>query len=307
MIDYSHILGGLLTSEFPYIIMIFCGYFLAKYEILHREGVVSLSKLMIDIFIPIYLFINVCRSTSVDIIQNNYIIILSTIFYVVVSGTVALVYSLLTNMDVRYRFTWIFIVCITDIKQVHYMMINSFCYHLTESSTITENETHFCHDALKDNFVHMFFQSLLTWYVASNMIRTDRINAEKVEKVLETAQKREDLGTDNKTDPDKNGDGLKEILEKYSTAQSRATPEFMTEITPLFEDKKAKPKQTLNEFLFVIFRPPLIGMFTGFVVGFIPSIQEWIFTKTTVVYVSKYFFTINSYFLTHLILLPIVI
>jgi predicted permease len=297
MIDYANLLGGLLTSEFPYIIMIFCGYFFAKYDILKSEGLQTLAKLMIEIFLPIYLFINVCRSTSIESLQKNFLVILSMIFYVLFAAAIGLLYSKLIKMDVRYRYTWIFLIAITDVKLIHLMMSKTFCYHIPNQS-ISENE--FCKGILKNNFVHMFFQGLITWYLAFNMIRQDRLNSVIVKAVFDRVKnKKEEKIIVNIhysiqiTVSDDNKIKLKEICEKYDilkgiegdAGKSCVTTKFMEEIKPFYKFEKQPLSKWYNEMIYVMLRPPLIGMCTGFVVGFITDLQTWLFNTKSAVFV----------------------
>lgn len=295
MIDYANLLGGLITSEFPYLIMIFCGYFFARYDILKRDGLHTLSKLMIEIFIPIFLFINVCRSTSAATIQKNFLIILSTLFYILFAGGIAYIYTFLTKMDVRYRYTWIFMIAIVDVKLLHRLIVNTFCFHIKDMSQI---ETEFCNDITTYNYVHMFFQGLFTWYVAFNLIRQDRIKAEKIGMVLYKLNKKNEkhgdikelnLSDDNnrfEINSVEDEEKLKEIVEK-SSLRVKVSSDVMKQIETYV--KTSKEKKWYRETIYIMLRPPLIGMFTGFVVGYITEIQAWLFNTKTAVFV-KYFF-----------------
>jgi len=297
MIDYANLLGGLLTSEFPYIIMIFCGYFFAKNAILKSEGLHTLAKLMIEIFVPIYLFINVCRSTSIESLQNNFLIIISMIFYVLFAAGIGLLYSKFVKMDVRYRNTWIFLIAITDVKLIHLLISKTFCYHIPNQSI---SEDKFCKEILKNNFVHMFFQGLIIWYFAFNLIRQDRLNSVIVKAIIDRVKnkKEENIIVSNHysiqiTVTDDNKIKLKEICEKYDILKAIegdagtccVTTKFMEEIKPFYKFDKQPLSKWYNEMTYVMLRPPLIGMFTGFVVGFITDLQTWLFNTKSAVFV----------------------
>ena len=52
-LEYSHLLGALLSAQVPYMFMLGCGYFFAKVGLLQKEGLVSFAKMNIEIFLPI--------------------------------------------------------------------------------------------------------------------------------------------------------------------------------------------------------------------------------------------------------------
>ena len=70
-LEYSHLLGALLSAQVPYMFMLGCGYFFAKVGLLQKEGLVSFAKMNIEIFLPVYLFIQVCRSTFTYNLEEN--------------------------------------------------------------------------------------------------------------------------------------------------------------------------------------------------------------------------------------------
>jgi hypothetical protein len=181
MFYYSNLLGGLLTSEVPYLLLLFSGYLFARLGLIQKDGIIALSKLVVEIFLPIYLALQITRSNFVDALVANSLIIISNLLMLFVAGIIGFIYAFLTNMDIRYRFTWIMILCFNDIRRVHYLMVNTFCFHLTEKS---KAETTFCGSIPQNSFVHLFYQEIIMWYIGYNLIRMDRKYTRKINKVV---------------------------------------------------------------------------------------------------------------------------
>ena len=129
-LEYSHLLGALLSAQVPYMFMLGCGYFFAKVGLLQKEGLVSFAKMNIEIFLPVYLFIQVCRSTFTYNFEENGVIIISFLFYFVIAFLLSFIYAFFSKMDIRYRFTFISITAMVDVKRLHYLYINSLCHLL---------------------------------------------------------------------------------------------------------------------------------------------------------------------------------
>ena len=369
-LEYSHFLGALLSSQFPYMFMIGCGYFFGKVGLLQKEGLISFGKMNIEIFLPTYLFIQVCRSTFVLNIEEYYIIILSFLFYFIIATMLSFLYAVLSKMDLRYRFTFVSITAFVDIRRLHYLYINSMCVMLKSQ---WPKEMKFCSNVIVHSNVHAFFQGVLIWYLSFNLIRTDRfymkhlsntwdkimieppkekahvavktndeedkLNAPKGEddyfkedksddnnkiENIETNNKEEDsnnterfteeqrkilkqiyiqhqiVDNNNKTtkkvkvDEDINDDNNK--VNGTTTVQGYhvyATQSFYDQINRYSKMKFFNNNKTCsNEFIYILLRAPLIGLFTGFVVGFIRVIREWIYDTTTPVYL--FFDTFNN-------------
>ena len=168
--DYANFMGGMISSEFPYLVLIGSGYLLGRLNLILKDGAIALSKLAIEIFLPVYLFIQVARSTSVEQITANAIIIISNLIVICLAAMIGYLYVFITKMDIRYRYTWIVIICFSDIRRVHYLITNTFCYHLNQK---TDDEKSFCNDLLGNNYSHLFFQQVIMWYIGFNMIRSD--------------------------------------------------------------------------------------------------------------------------------------
>jgi predicted permease len=273
MLNYGHLVGGLISSEIPYLILILFGIFFAKQGIFHKEGTISFAKLMKDIFIPIYIFIQIARSTSLQSFQNANLIIISLLCQILIAGLISVIYLKITKMEVRYQYSWLFLNCFVDHKEVHRLMNNTFCSHMNDLRAPAEED--FCKNLLSYNFVQVFFQSLIIWYLAYNLVRADRkaqINYEKI-----VGGKIEGLRVET------NEGDMKINTEKGKVAQ-KDNNENKNENPTIIPEEKNK---WWREMIYILFRPPLIACFTGFVVGFIPAIQTWIFTTTTAVYVRN--------------------
>ena len=170
-LPYGKFIGALITSQIPYAFMIFCGFFFGKVGLIQKEGLFAFSKMNIEIFLPIYLFIQVCRSTYTYNFEENGVIIISFIFYFVISFIICFIYCLISKMDLRYRFTFILLTAVIDIKRLHYLYINSFCYLLENK---LDKEKTFCNKILDYSYIHVFFQGLVIWFIAYNLIKMDK-------------------------------------------------------------------------------------------------------------------------------------
>jgi hypothetical protein len=79
-------------------------------------------------------------------------------------------------MDRRYRFSWLALLCFCDVRRIHFLIINSFCYHLKDH---TVEETKWCGDVLGNTYSQLFFQQVIMWYIALNLVRLDRFSYNK--------------------------------------------------------------------------------------------------------------------------------
>ena len=135
MFIFADFLGGVVSCNFPFLVVIFAGWFFTRLELINKEGLVAFAKLIIEIFLPVYFFIQVCRSTSVELIQKNYLVIISEIIYTVVAFIIAWLYTILTNIDARHKYTFIVVASANEIKILHTQLIKSFCYHWENRTT----------------------------------------------------------------------------------------------------------------------------------------------------------------------------
>jgi predicted permease len=293
MLYYANLLGGLLTSEFPYLVLLFSGYLFSRLGLLQKDGIVALSKLVVEIFLPIYLFIQIARSNHIDTLTANSLIIISNLVMLCIAGAIGFIYAFMTKMDIRYRFTWIVILCFNDIRRVHTLMVNTFCYHLTEKST---SEQAFCANTLQNSFVQLFYQEIIMWYVGFNLIRLDRKCTKKITQVAkQISESRYYTNIGKKED----AHDIKETQEKFSIEMAdlnerRVTREIYNHVEDAFNKitKDVIKKPIWKEALYIAMRAPLIGMFFGFVVGFITVIRVGIFDTTNIIYVYNILFTI---------------
>lgn len=222
--NYSHLLGSLLSSQTPYLFMLASGYFFAYVELIGKEAVLSFSRLNVDIFLPTYLFILVCKSTFTYNFEQYWIIILSFIFYFAISGLLAFLWTHFSKIDLRYRYTFIMMTCFVDIKRLHYLYINSFCFHLANK---TEKEKIFCNDIIVNSDLHAFFQGILIWYMGFNLIRVDKAYQRQVvnlwEKIKESSEKKEEENKEVEMIAlNKNNDNLHQDLAQMETENKNA-------------------------------------------------------------------------------------
>jgi hypothetical protein len=97
-------------------------------KIINKEGLIAFSKMNIEIFLPVYLFIAVCRSNFTLIYDKFGGIIISNLLFTIISSIICLIYTYITKMDLRYRYTFIIITSFIDIKRLYFLYINSFCF-----------------------------------------------------------------------------------------------------------------------------------------------------------------------------------
>lgn len=172
-------MGGMISCQFPYLVLIFAGWLFAKLDLINKDGNVAFSKLSIEIFLPVYLFIHILRGTSAEIISKNYLIIISEIFHMLVGFLLAFIWVKVSKMDIRGRFSFITLACFNDIKKLHFLLTKTFCFHMNNQSV---KEQEFCSNAhlLNYGYTHLFFQSVVIWYVADQIL----IRESKKQKVL---------------------------------------------------------------------------------------------------------------------------
>lgn len=181
-INYVHLMGGMISCEVPYLVLILVGYFFGRLNLLQREGLTAFAKLMIQVFIPIYYFIQVCQSTSVALLDTNFLVIISQIVAILVGGILSFLYTKIFKIDIRFRYSFVALCSFSSIRRIHYLVINTFCYHLTNKTTA---DTAFCNNVLYNSYPQLFFQGLIVWYVAFNLIRLDRKYIKTIKEVGE--------------------------------------------------------------------------------------------------------------------------
>jgi len=184
MIIYANLMGGMISCQFPYLVLIFAGWLFAKLDLINKDGNVAFSKLSIEIFLPVYLFIQILRGTSLDIISKNYLIIISELFQMIVGIIFALLYIWISKMDIRGRFSFIALACFNDIKKLHFLLTKTFCYHLQNQNS---KEKEFCNsNNLTDyGYCHLFFQCLFLWYIGEHVLRIESKKVKVVNKMYE--------------------------------------------------------------------------------------------------------------------------
>ena len=215
-LPYGKFIGALITSQIPYAFMIFCGFFFGKVGLIQKEGLFAFAKMNIEIFLPIYLFIQVCRSTYTYNFEENGVIIISFIFYFVITFIICFIYCFVSKMDLRYRFTFILLTAVIDIKRLHYLYINSFCYLLENK---LDKEKTFCSNILDFSYVHVFFQGLVIWFIAYNLIKMDKAYENQAIEVWDNIHikintEENDLLNDNQKEEKKDEEKKEENIEK---------------------------------------------------------------------------------------------
>lgn len=169
--NWGHFFGGQITCEFPFLVIMLIGYFFAKLGAITYDGCIVLAKLSIEVFLPCYIFIQVCRSTTKSYIEENAAVIISQLIIMTLSFSAAFIYATLSKIDVRYKWTFIALVTITEVKYLNYLQVSSFCYHVLDKNP---TEITYCSKIDDSNYSHMFFQGIFSWYIFFYGIRRDR-------------------------------------------------------------------------------------------------------------------------------------
>ena len=174
MFNYGNFYGGLLTTEIPYLVIITIGIILVKTELMNHEGLISIAKVCIEVFIPCYLFISITGSTSTEQIITNSPVIISQLIMIAIGFLISFIFCKLSKADVRTKWTICALVSISEIKHTSQFHNNTFCYHLKEGNVILSKESKYC-DYIKYNHnSHMFFQAFILWYFIYFFIRKDK-------------------------------------------------------------------------------------------------------------------------------------
>ena len=196
MIIWANLMGGLISCQFPYVGIIITAYICSILQNLDKNGMVSFCKNAIEVFYPAYIFIQVLRGCTVDIIKTNYLMIISQFSQMLIALILALIYIKISRMDFRSKYTFIGLACFPDIKRLNYIMNRSFCYHL-EGKYLSKAEEVFCtstnnkltkvfNDQIYANsFINLFFQGLVIWYVMDILIARDGQKTKVINKLNE--------------------------------------------------------------------------------------------------------------------------
>lgn len=104
---YINLVGGMITCEFPYVFIVLFGWYFSKLLAFDKDMIKPLSKTVIFIFLPCYYFIWIGKSNSVTNINNYYLLIITEAIKTTFSFLIAFTYALITNMDIRYKYSWI--------------------------------------------------------------------------------------------------------------------------------------------------------------------------------------------------------
>ena len=310
--NYGKLIGALYTAQIPYLFMIFCGYFFGRVKIINKEGLIAFSKMNIEIFLPVYLFIAVCRSNFTLIYDKFGGIIISNLLFTIISSIICLVYTYITKMDLRYRYTFIIITSFIDIKRLYFLYINSFCFLYENKGNY---DTKFCNNILQNSQIQVFYQGILIWFVSYNLIKMDKAYEYECEniykkikdkdeskhqnnqiEIVEETSERLVLNKEQKNEIENifNAYKIKEndVEEDIKHIPIYANSEFYDKITKYQKITFFKSDNILYEIINICFRSPLIALFVAFIVGFIRAVREWIYDTTTPVYL--FFDTFNT-------------
>ena len=248
--NYGKFIGALITAQLPYAFMVFCGFFFGKVGLIQKEGIYAFSKMNIEIFLPIYLFIQVCRSNFTYNYEENGVIIISFIFYFIFSFIICFLYSFFTKMDLRYRFTFIFLTGIIDIKRIHYLYINSFCYFLKNKLS---KEQEFCKNILVYSYIHVFYQGLIIWFCAYNLIKLDKSYENQAIEVWDEIHKKkkseeeQNLKEENKEEENKEEEKKEENKEENKNENENENEDYLND-NKLSEREKNEVKEIYNNY-----------------------------------------------------------
>lgn len=245
MLNWGHFFGGQVTCEFPFIVLMIIGYCFAKLGAITFDGSIVLAKICIEVFLPCYIFIQICQATTVDYLIQNGAVIVSQCFLMLIAFTASYIYAILMKVDVRYKWTLIAIATISEIKFMNYLLVGSFCYHVDDKSKV---ETAYCSKLNYFNYSHMFFQNIISWYLFFIAIRKDRehwrtivevgrdiAKAYETELVIDSSSSSEDeqeeeklaiIKRKSKDNSGKNGVKNKELKEDKEANQQYGTSQY---------------------------------------------------------------------------------
>ncbi len=317
--NYGKLLGALFTAQIPYLFMIFCGYFFGRVKIINKEGLIAFAKMNIEIFLPVYLFIAVCRCNFTLIYDKYGGIIISNLLFTIISFIICFLYTFLTKMDLRYRFTFIVITSFIDIKRLYYLYINSFCFLYENKGN---DDTKFCNNILQNSQIQIFYQGILIWFVSYNLIKMDKAYEYECENLYSKIKEKNESKNNHNNNNNNNNqleiieenserlvlnseqkNELQNIFNEFKIKENdseddlkhipiNANSEFYNKITKYKKITFFKTDNILYEIIKICFRSPLIALFIAFIVGFIRVIREWIYDTTTPVYL--FFDTFNT-------------
>lgn len=318
---WGHFYGGLLTSELPYIVVMIVGMILVKTELMNHEGIISICKLCIEVFIPCYIFIAVCGSTSASQIIENAPVIISQLIMIAIAIVISLLYCHFAKADVRTKWTILSLVAISEIKHLSQFQNNTFCYHL--DTLKTDRETAYCTDIKKNHNSHLFFQAFLTWYIFYYLIRKDkeknRIIVEVGRATAHADQKPliASFNASNEKEDDKEKDGryMKKLYDDNHIKNTEKTESTLFvdhnlygEIVRFYNKyilKKSNVKSFWYKSAYIFFGPCQVTMFCGLVAGFITPVKYWIFDKTkaqVMFFDSFYYMGVSHLVISYLII-----
>lgn len=357
---FVYLLGSYLSALTPYIFIIACGYFFGRVKLITKEDLNSFAKMVNEIFLPVYLFIHVARCTYTLNFELYNSFIISFLFYLVIAGILSFTWAWLSKMDQRYRYTFICMTSFVDIRRLQYLYIDSFCHFLTIKS---DAERAYCSNLNCTSEVHTFFQGILIWYVAFNLIRVDKSLAlhsdEEWSKVIKDASNTEQNLVESKENKeteihinqevelinqsplsDEGKNKFKGIHNEYKVTnpnddnilklnqnnnndsndnnnnridnnpnnniltsnpqnsinhqmiQVEEQQRFNNELNEYSKARFRKHNNLWKEIAYIAFRPPIIALFIGFIVGFIRPIRIWLFDTTTPMLVKIFLFIV---------------
>ena len=105
--NYPSLIGGMITCQFPYLFIIFCGWYFSKIKALDKDIIKSLSKHVIILLLPFYYFMKISGANSIPNLYSYNIIIISDVIKTVLSYVLSYTYASFSKMDYRYKNTWI--------------------------------------------------------------------------------------------------------------------------------------------------------------------------------------------------------
>ena len=322
MFIWGNMFGGMISSEAPYILIMIIGMILVKTELMNYDGLSSIGKVCIEIFIPCYLFINICGSTSVDQIIENSVVIISQLVMIAMGFIISYIYCIIADIDVRNKWTLISLVCISEIKHVSQFQNNTFCFHLDDKN---ESESSYCSNIKTNHNSHMFFQAFIFWYFFLFAIRKGRETRRIILEVGRAVGRAVAHCDDNKFLEDNYILETNEYLvnEKQSAAKALnigyiknklktvdktestlyANELFYKEILDyhkIYIKRGEHKKSLIHKISYILFGPCQITLFSGFIAGFITDFKVWMFDKTKAQ--VMFFDTFNFMGLSHLII-----
>lgn len=155
----------------------------------------------------------------------------------------------------------------------------------------------------------MFFNQLLVWYVIFNLIRKDKqfsvainkvweeVSLKRVDKLNEAVKLKEiHIQRENYKDKENyNEIRIEELALQFKAHENKdglnASQNFSDQVNDFYQKNLKEEKTVVHNLIYILLQPPIIAIFCGFILGLIPSLQNWWFNTHSAVFVINSFYS----------------